>query len=411
MTIRDIPLVEFEHLVNFAFMEMEDKGLHVDREYSEGYLSDTFTRRHKKAKEICLDAGIENINSTKQVANCLIEHGAELTKKTKTGYSTDKEVMADLILEHSADSDIGRLAQAVQDGKSALGFKTKYVDKVIRALDANGRVHPSHMSLQARTARTAVSDPPLHQLPSRDNPGGNPWEVRRMFDAIPGHSIIACDFDQIELIVLAALCGDRNLIEAIRNGIDLHQKTADAAGMPRGVGKLTNFLIVYGGGAVELVRRAKMNGFIITQQDAERTIRAFHRLYPGVKRLSKQIISAFHAGRKFIRTPTNRVLPIDRHRVYAGLNYIIQSTARDIMAQGCVNLRERGLWKYVILTVHDEYILEVPTNKAKEIGEEVVDTIQVINLLDKGINITSGTSEPVPTWGHLYLEDGELMPV
>jgi len=409
MKIRDLPLVDYEHQLNYAFMLMENKGIHVDQEYAEGYLSDTYRRRHREAKEICKGFGLDNFNSSKQVATCLLAHGAELTKRTKTGFSTDKEVMADLILD---GGEVAVLAQAVQDAKSALGFKTKYVDKVLAALDPEGRVHPSHMSLQARTARTSVSDPPLHQLPSRDNPGGRTWEIRRMFDATPGHVLIAVDFDQIELVVLAAICKDKALIRAIQQGADLHQITADAAGVPRPVGKMANFLMVYGGGAVELVRRAKMVGHPITHAEAVRTIKAFHRLYPGVGRMSRQIQQAFHSGRKHVVTATGRRLPLDRHRVYAGTNYKVQSLARDVFGQGCINLRDSpDWWQYVILTIHDEYLAEVPIDLVDDFRREVPKVVSIENFMNMEINVTGGASEAVPTWGHLYLDKGEVMPV
>lgn len=409
MNIRTLPLVDFEHQLHYAFMLMEKKGLHVDQEYAAGYLSDTFTRRYEDAMEVCKQHGIDSVHKPKAVASALQSAGANLTKRTKTGFSTDKEVLSDLVIDDNPE--VVRLATAIQDAKSAIGFRTKYVEKVLDALDPEGRVHPSHTSIQARTARTAVSDPPLHQLPSRDNPGGNPWEVRRMFDAAPGHQIITADFDQIELVVLAGLSGDRNLIRAIQNGDDLHQITADAANVPRPIGKMTNFLIVYGGGHTELVRRAKMSGFTLSVEAAKRTIKAFKRLYPGVGRLAKSIQQAFLAGRKYVKTPTGRILPIDRQRVYAGLNYYIQSTARDVMGQGCINLREAGYWQYVTLTIHDEYKAEVPDHMIEEYREAVPEIIKVTNFLGKEIDITGGCSDPVPTWGHLYLADGETMPV
>ena len=400
-TVRDRPLVDLEHQFSIAFMEMERKGLPVDRKYAENYLGPTLSERTTIATEEAAEYGVGNINSTAQVAEALLAHGALLTKKTAKGkWSTDKEVLEGIA---QSGTEAAPLAQAIRNGKTAKGSKVKYCDKVLASLDENDRCHPSHKSLQARTARTAVSDPPLHQLPSRPAPGANLWEIRRMFAARRGYRIIAVDFDQIELVVLAALSKDRTMLEAIRSKTDLHQLTADSANVVRDIGKMANFLVVYGGGAGKLAVQAS-----IPVPKAKMVIKAHKRTYPGVGRLSRRIINDFHAGRRHVVTPTGRHLPIDRHKVYGGLNYLIQSTARDILMQACLNLREAGLWQYVILTVHDEVVMEVPTRLAKEIGQRTAEIMRVPNFMDMGVDITAGASKPVKSWGHLYDKHGEM---
>ena len=396
--VLDLPLVDFEHQLAIAFMEMERKGLHVDRDYVTGYLEPTLTRRHDEALEICQSYGLEKMGSPKR-GDILNDLGAGLTITNSKGYKVDKEIL-DAVIAKGGEPAI--LAQAIKDGTTASKFKNTYAVHVLESLDADDRCHPSHKPLQARTARTAVSGPALHQLPSRH---GNRWEIRRMFDAKPGHSIIAADFNQIELVVIAAIANDAVMLQAIRDGVDLHQLTADTAGVERPVGKETNFLVGYGGGAKRLAART---GIEVTV--ADRTIKAFWRKYRGINRLKRKIIDDYHRGRTSVITPTGRHLPISRWAVYAGLNYLVQSTARDVLGQAVINLKEAGLWQYVIHTIHDEVLAEVPTAQAVAIGEQIAEIMTVRNFLGKEVDITAGASKPVPTWGHLYLDKGERMP-
>lgn len=396
--IRDLPLVDYEQKLAIACMRMEATGLMVDVEYAEGFLTDHLNTQETLAKAICKGGGIANVNSSKQVTDALQAHGAELTKTTKTGkLSADSEVLDAIIANQ--DGPGAKLAKAVKDAKQAGSYKVKYVDSVLSSLDPNDRVHPSITALQARTARMAVSEPPFHQLPSDD------YLLRRMIRAREGHVIIAIDFQQIELRVLAALANEKRMLRAFAEGEDLHQVTADAANVARSVGKTTNFLIVYGGGAGKLAISAGVN-----MSTAKRVIQAFKRTYPGVNRLNKRITEEFHAGRRYVRTPTGRVLPIDRQRVYGGLNYLIQSTARDVLGQAMVNLAAGPYWDCALLPIHDELLLEVPADMVEEVTAAFEEAMNIYNFMDRGIDILTDTSEPAPSWGHLYLKDGEEMP-
>ena len=381
-------LAEYENRLSKVCGGMMDRGMAVDIPYLEE-IGPSFTVEAVKAEKVALSYGVDNVNSGAKVGAALEALGAPLEARTKTGkWKTDKEVLEGLV---ASGGPWTPLAEAVMVAKNANGFRTKYVDKVIEGVDAHGRVHADIRSLKARTARMAVANPPLQQLPSGD------WKIRRGFVAAPGHVIVAADLDQVELRVLAVLAQEKKMIAAIRAGDDLHQITGDAAKVSRRVGKKANFLMVYGGGASKLARSA---GIPLTE--AKRVVAVYHRTFPGVKRFSRQIMDRAEMGRRSVVTPTGRSLPMDRDRVYAGLNYLVQSTARDVLGQALIRMEEEGLDRYLIMVVHDEVLMEVPAPMAEEVREKVRECMTFRNFLGSGVDLTAGADIYGASWGHGY---------
>ncbi|WP_238846968.1 DNA polymerase [Nocardia arthritidis] len=167
------------------------------------------------------------------------------------------------------------------------------------------------------------------------------------------------DYKAQELRVLAALSGDPTMREAFATNADLHQVTADAAGVDRKVGKMANFLVAYGGGAKKLAENASIS-FLA----AKRVLESFNRTYPKVDEFSEKIQNeAKNSG--YVITPTGRRLPVDPDRAYSALNYMIQSTSRDVTCRGLINLHKAGFTPYLRLPVHDEVVASIPANKAQ----------------------------------------------
>jgi len=246
-------LVPFEHELQLQTLAMSERGLLVDVEYAEA-LGDYLEMREDVIAQRLDAMGVDNPNSSDQIERMLLADGVELTKRTPKGgaSSVAKDVLE--AIDHPS-------AALITEYRNVTKFKASYVDSCLSLKDRDNRVHPWIRSLKARTARMAVSSPPLHQLPSGDA------MIRRMFVAEPGWAVFSADYDQVELRVLAALSREPAMLSAIAAGVDLHSLTAERVGLERKVAKMTNFLIVYGGGATKLAEQAR-----ITVEEAKAAI-------------------------------------------------------------------------------------------------------------------------------------------
>jgi len=376
----------FEHEVARLCSKMQRKGIAVDAAYAPE-LGAWLDEHGDKARQTAATWGVDNVNSTAQVASAFQTLGVELIEKTDKGnLCVDKDV-----LEGIENLDLGpasELAKAVSVGKSMGRFRKTYVNKVMDTLGADGRSHPSINSLRARTARMAVSDPPLHQIPAND------WRVRRLFIASPGCLMGSSDYSQVELRVLGALAKEPAILQAIKEGIDLHDLTAQRVGISRKLAKMTNFLICFGGGAKLLAQQAG-----ITLVEATAAIRGWKRVYPKVARYSKRLIDQAGMGRLAVTTATGRRIPLDRSRIYAATNYTVQSTARDLFCQSLLNLEEAGLSDFILLPIHDEFLFEAPEADIKEVAQAIgeVMTMEAMGVLFEATGEVYG-----PSWGHGY---------
>ncbi|AYF77154.1 hypothetical protein D7D52_28805 [Nocardia yunnanensis] len=235
----------------------------------------------------------------------------------------------------------------------------------------------------------SITGIPAQTLPSSD------WIIRRCFVAEPGNSIVAVDYKAQELRVLASLSGDATMRKAFAEDADLHQITANAAGVGRKVGKMANFLQVYGGGAKTLALQAD-----IDVATAKRVIAGFEKAYPGVAKLSKRLQTVAR-NQGYITTRTGRRLPVDRDRAYSALNYMIQSTSRDVTCRGLLALDEAGFTPYLRLPVHDEVIASVPTKHAAWGAREIA---RHMRMDLGGVDIDTDAEVYGESWGHGYMK-------
>jgi len=349
------PLLAFEHEVSEICSYMERTGFLLDREYTER-LSAWLLGQEERYKEIAATLGVENVNSTDQVAEAFIQRGVKLEKRTASGkFQVDKAVLKPLI--EAGDE----LAIAITEAKKAGKWRSTWVDTFLATADEHGRCHASINSLRARTARMSITGIPAQTLPSSD------WMIRRCFVADPGHDIASVDYKAQELRVLAALSGDHNMIEAFSRDADLHLITARAAfgehitkdSKERKYAKVVNFGRVYGGGVKTVQEQTGLD-----KETAQTVVDGFDRAYPGVARLSKQLQKEARRD-GFITTPSGRRLPVDADRAYSALNYLVQSTSRDVTCRGLVKLHKAGFTPYLRLPVHDEVVVSLPREKAE----------------------------------------------
>lgn len=382
-----ISLVRYEHEVSRICAEMEWNGFTVDVDYTQK-LANSLQEEQDLWEWIAEDEyGLDSVNSGDQVAEVILEHGYRLTELTASGkYKVDKKVLGELS-EQGFD-----LADIITAAKAAKKKRTSWVEKFLNGRDPEDKVHANIRTLAARTARMSITGIPAQTLPSGD------WEIRRCFIPQPGNVVVACDYQAQELRVLAALSGDKNMQEAFANEADLHQMTADASGVARKVGKTVNFAYVYGSGAGNIAKTCD-----ISVQKAKEVINGFERTYPGVKKLS-EYLQAEAKKKGYITTPTGRVLPVDPERPYAALNYMIQSTSRDITASALVRLDEAGFTPYLRLPIHDEVVAEVPEQHAEWGAAKIA---EIMSCEFRGVHIGSDHEIYGKSWGGGYVDQDD----
>lgn len=395
-------LSKFEHHFQGLLCLMQRRGMLLDVDYIEQLRGD-LQQEAETFRLVAKRYGVDNCNSTAQVAEALTAMGEELTERTPSGLvKVDKSVLlalADLDREWERIEarDANPLADAVLRSKRAEKWQTAYVDAFLHLRDGDNRLHASIGGLQARTARMSVSRPPLQQLPSGD------WKIRRAVVADPGQVMISSDYDQIELRVLAALADVKGMKKAIEDGIDLHAYTAGLVYGPeftkfhRKLMKGVGFGKVYGGGAVTLARQtgAPMDG-------VKHAIAEYDRVYPEIKRYSARLQKRADYGKKEVVTVSGRHLPLDRDRLYAATNYVIQSTARDILAQAIVDLFDAGLGDHLLLPIHDEILAQAPEREAPEVAVELG---RIMSGVFYGVPLTSTGEVTGRNWGAAYGAD------
>jgi DNA polymerase-1 len=406
-------LAHFEHRVQLLTTHQQRRGLLIDVDYTRK-LVDQLDEEAERFRKVAGAFGVENINSTRQVIEALQGMGEDWSDRTATGNpAVGKEVllpMADL------DKDWNRLgvrepnplADAIVRSKRADKWKTAYALPFLEDRDEHDRIHPQIKSLAARTARMSVSNPPLQQLPSSD------WTIRRAVIADPGHLVIASDYAAVEMRVLAALADVSRMKQLIAAGADLHTETArmvygdatwDAADPKaqkrmRSLMKTVGFGKVYGGGPTGL---AKQSG--LPYDRVKEAVGGYDRVYPEIpvygRSLQRQ--AAYRGGAVY--TPIGRRLPLDRERSYAATNYVVQSTARDVLAQALCRIDDAGLSDRVLLPVHDEVIAQAPADEAEDVIREIGRLMEQDFM---GVRLASDPEVYGRSWGSGYSCPPEL---
>ncbi|ATL70745.1 DNA polymerase [Nocardia terpenica] len=386
-------LIPYEHRLAQICSRMERTGFKLDVEYT----LDLYTRLTIEEEEAVWHAetffDIDSVNSTEQVAEALEWMGYRFKEFTSTGKrKVDKKLLESLLIDVPEVGSPAHLATAVTEAKRARKWRTTWIAGFLKGMDGNSRIHPRINPLRARTARMSITGIPGQTLPAGD------WMVRRCFVADEGQTIASVDYKAQELRVLAALSGDPTMRKAFATDADLHQMTADASGVDRKIGKMVNFAYVYGSGPKNI---AEQGGIPVSV--AQKVIKGFEARYPKVKELSTKLQKeAKESG--YVITPTGRRLPVDRDRGYSALNYMIQSTSRDITGRGLLNLHEAGFTPYLRLPVHDEVVASLPVDKARWGAAEIA---RHMRMDFRGVAIDTDPEIYGSSWGHGYMSDAE----
>ncbi len=370
-------LSEIEIPLANVLAKMENIGFGVDRQGIENYGKMLSMQINALEAEIYESAGVKfNINSPKQLGKVLFEDlGLPCKKKTKSGYSTNAEVLESLKYDHP-------VVEMVLQYRTLSKLNSTYCEGLLKVIEDDGRIHSSFNQTETRTGRISSTEPNLQNIPVRTELGR---EMRRFFCAKDGWMLVDADYSQIELRVLAHISQDKNMIEAFKNNEDIHAITASQVfGMPldmvtpimRSRAKAVNFGIVYGIGAFSL---AKDIG--VSNKEASSYIKNYLAHYSGVDEYMKSVVErAKRDGYVETMFGRRRYLPelsSSKHTLRAfgervARNMPIQGTAADIIKIAMIKVNERikkeGLKARLILQVHDELIVEAPQDESMRVA-------------------------------------------
>lgn len=397
----ELPLVE-------VLAAMEQNGVYVNRAHLAEKTEEVAGRLQKIEASIYEMAGHDfNLNSPKQLGVVLFEElGLPVRKKTKTGYSTNAEVLESLRLEHPIIEQI--LAYRLWSK-----LKSTYLDGIAGLIRTDtGRVHTNFNQTVTATGRLSSSDPNLQNIPVRTEEGRM---IRALFEPGEGYDcLLSADYSQIELRLLAHMSGDENFIDAFKRGQDIHARTAaEVFGIPlnevtpelRRHAKAVNFGIVYGISDFGLARNLH-----ISRKEAGDYISRYFTRYPGVRAFMDKVVAEAHeTGYVTTMFGRRRELPAIKSRNFnqrmlaerMAMNTPIQGTAADVIKLAMIaafrKLKEAGLKSRILLQVHDELVLEVK--------ESELETVQAI--LHEAMEHVVSLSVPLSIdvhWGRNWAE-------
>ena len=355
--------------------EMETAGFRVDARALEEFGRTLTAAIETLEQQIYSYAGKFNINSPKQLGEVLFERlGLPHGKRTKTGWSTNADVLDKLRGQHPIVEDVLEYRQYAK-------LKSTYVDGLMKVIAPDGRVRTSFQMTVTATGRLSSTEPNLQNIPTRTELGS---ELRRMFVAEPGKTLVDADYSQIELRLLAHISGDGAMKAAFLSGEDFHTVTAsqvfgvpvpEVTGQMRRAAKAVNFGIVYGISAFSLSQDLG-----VTTADAKDYMDAYFERFPGVKKYMEDVVAKARED-GFVETlfRRRRALPEIKASKFAtrsfgervALNMPIQGTAADIMKLAMVRvfdrLRAERLEARLIMQVHDELIVECPEQEAEQV--------------------------------------------
>ena len=385
----EIPLCE-------VLAYMEGVGFLVDRDAITAYGRMLAEKIAEEEKEIFALSGTEfNVNSPKQLGEVLFEKlMLPAPKKTKTGYSTNADVLDSLMAKHPI---IKRILNFRQYSK----LKSTYADGLLKVAGTDGRVHTQFQMTVTATGRLSSTEPNLQNIPVRKELGG---ELRKMFIAGEGNVLVDADYSQIELRLLAHIADDKIMREAFISGEDIHSVTASQVfGVPlkevtplqRSRAKAVNFGIVYGISAFSLSQ--DIGVFV---NEAKEYMDNYLEKYSGVRAYMHNIVAqaerdgfvaTLFGRRRYLPELKSSNFNIRAFGKRVALNMPVQGTAADIMKLAMINsyrrLKSEGLQARLVLQVHDELIAECPESEA-EIVKRVL-TEEMENAVSLSVPLTA----------------------
>ncbi|HEX8452650.1 MAG TPA: DNA polymerase I [Longimicrobium sp.] len=391
----EMPLIE-------VLADMEWAGIRIDEPFFARMNEELVVKLREVEREIYAEAGTEfNIGSNLQLREILfVRLGLPIIKRTKTGASTDVDVLQALAAQgHTLPTLLMKYRQLEK-------LRGTYVEALpVMVNPETGRIHTSFNQTVAATGRLSSTDPNLQNIPIRTEMGA---EIRRGFIPAEGNVFVSADYSQIELRILAHYSGDPAFVEAFRSGADIHRQTAalifgvapeEVTKEMRDRAKTTNFAIIYGIGPFSLAGRLG-----ITQAEAKTFIEQYFERFPGVRRyLDEQIefgrthgyVETITGRRRYIPEITSRNFNVRAFGERAATNAPIQGSSADLIKIAMIRIHEElkrdSGGARMLLQVHDELLFEVPQSGADALLARVRDHMENAMQLDVPLRVESGT--------------------
>lgn len=383
-------LHEIELPLAKVLAQMEELGFAVDKAGIAEYGEIMQNKIDRLQDLVYGEVGYQfNLNSPKQLGEALfIKLGLPAGKKTKTGYSTNAEVLEKLRYEHP-------VVELILEYRTLAKIKSTYCDGLLKVVEEDGRIHSSFNQTETRTGRISSTEPNLQNIPVRTDVGR---ELRKFFVAKEGCVLVDADYSQIELRVLAHVANDSGMIEAFKENDDIHRNTAaQVFHMPREMvtplmrsrAKAVNFGIIYGIGAFSL---AKNIG--VTRKEAEEYIKTYLDHFSGVRNYMTNVVEhaketgyveTLFGRRRYLPELSSSNFNLRSFGERVAMNMPIQGTAADIIKIAMIRvvhrLEKEGLRARLILQVHDELIVEAPEEEAPLVQQLLTEEMeQAIHL-------------------------------
>lgn len=378
----EIPLIS-------VLTDMEYEGVRINPDFLNDYSKVLEKQIIEKERSIYKDAGLVfNIASPKQVGEVLFERMKipYPWRKTSSGqYSTDEDKLSDLALTYP-------FVQSILDYRKLAKLKSTYVDTLPLLVNPKtGRVHSSFNQARAATGRLSSENPNLQNIPIRDEAGR---EIRKAFEPRDrNHILLAADYSQIELRLIAEISGDEAMLESFQAGHDIHKATAakvygktidEVAADERRNAKTVNFSIIYGAGATNLSRQLN-----IKRTEAKELIDQYFRQYQGLKNYMDNtvefarkngFVTTLMGRKRYIRDIDSRNSLIRSNAERVAINTPIQGTAADMIKLAMIHIhkafKEHGFDTKMILQVHDELVFDAPKNEVEKVKPIIEDKMK-----------------------------------
>lgn len=366
---------------------MEREGVAIDREQLTQF-GQMLTRQIADCEELIYSysGGPFNINSTKQLGEILFEQlGLPVLKKTKTGYSTNADVLMKLRDKHP-------IIPAIMDYRMLTKLNSTYADGLLKVIGPDGRIHTTFQNLVTATGRLSSTEPNLQNIPVRTDLGA---EIRKMFIPRSGCVLVDADYSQIELRVLAHIADDAVMQQAFTGGMDIHTVTASqvfgveqekVTALQRRHAKAVNFGIVYGISEFSLAEDIG-----VSRYEAKAYIDSYLANYQGVRTYMKNVVSqarekgytaTLYGRRRWIPELTSSNFNIRQGAERIALNTPIQGTAADLIKLAMIQVDEALQQAYpeakLVLQVHDELIVECPESIADDVAQLISQKMQQV---------------------------------
>ena len=377
--------------------EMQFNGMPIDKDELIEFGSKLKEQIESLKQDIYMSVGEEfNINSTQQLGKILFEKlKLPVYKKTKTGYSTDSDILEKLLQEHP-------VIEKILEYRSLVKLNSTYVEGLIPYINTKTqRIHSYFHQTITATGRISSTEPNLQNIPTRVEQGK---QIRKAFNTKDGRIFIDADYSQIELRVLAHISKDEHMIDAFKNNEDIHKQAASKVlGIPiekvtkeqRSEAKAVNFGIVYGISDYGLAQQLG-----ISNKKAKEYIKQYLEKYSGVKAFMDNIVekakedgyveTLFHRRRYIPELKSNNYM-IRQFGSRAAMNTPIQGTAADIMKIAMINvfnkLQEENLDAKLVLQIHDELIIECDEKIKEKVKEILQDCMENAAKLDVPLNV------------------------